>query len=82
MNRIGIQLWTRCRDVAAALIAGCWPGRAFGDVQRWIEDSSPGTQNTIVFGTLAALFASSLVAAQFGLIGLCLFWLAVIWIIR
>ena len=82
MNRIGILLWTRCRDVAAALIAACWPGRDVPEIVHWIEKNSPTAQNAIVFGALAGLFALSLFAAQFGLIGLCLFWLGVIWIIR
>ena len=81
-NQITYQLWTRCRDVAAALIAACWPGRDFAHVIALIDNSPSGTQNVIVFGTLGALFAASFGAAQFGLIGLCLFWLLVIWLIR
>ena len=81
-NRITHQLWTRCRDVAAALIAACWPGRDFAHVTTLIDKAPNSTRNVIVFGTLGALFAASIGAAQFGLIGLCLFGLLGIWLIR
>lgn len=82
VQQITYRLWTRCRDVAAALIAACWPGRDYDEVVAWLAVRAPSAQNAIVFGTLACLFGLSVVAAQFGLLGLCVFWLAVIWIIR
>ena len=82
MQDIGHHLWTRCRDVSAALIASLWRGRDFGQVVAWIDQNSPQMQRGIVFGTLAGLFGLSLVAAQFGLLGLCIYWLLVIWLIR
>lgn len=81
-NQITYHLWTRCRDVAVALLAACWPGRDFAEVSQWLEQCSPSVRKQVVFGVLAALFCLSLLAAQFGLIGLCVFWLAVIWVIR
>ncbi|MEL7260166.1 MAG: hypothetical protein AAGK69_02240 [Pseudomonadota bacterium] len=81
-DQLGYRLWMRCRDVAAALIAGCWPGRGFADVVTRIDAARPSVQKQIVFGTLAALFVISLGAAQFGILGLCVFWLIVIWLIR
>ena len=81
-ENITYRLWTRCRDVAAALIAAFWPGRDHADVIQWIDRAQPSAQSAIVFGALAGLFAASLCAAQFGLLGLCIFWLGVIWIIR
>ncbi|APX12160.1 hypothetical protein [Tateyamaria omphalii] len=76
------QMWIRCRDVAAALIASLWRGRATDDVVAWIEREPPGRQRGIVFGTLIALFLLSIGAAQFGLVGMCLFWGLVIYLIR
>lgn len=76
------QLWTRCRDVAAALIASLWPGRSTEEVLAWLDRAPDAQQRKVVAGTLAALFLLSLGAAQFGLIGMCLFWLAVIALIR
>ncbi len=82
LNDIGQQVWSRCCDVSAALIAALWPGRDFPEVSAWIDRASPPTQRGIVLGTLLGLFLASLAAAQFGLIGMCLFWMLVIWLIR
>lgn len=76
------RVWTRCRDVAVALMAACWPGRGFSDVEAWLTRAPPPMQRGVVLGVLAALFGLSVVAAQFGLIGLCVFWLIIIWLIR
>ena len=76
------QMWVRCRDVAAALIASLWRGHATDDVVALIEREPLPRQRGIVFGTLTALFLLSIGAAQFGLIGMCLFWIGVILLIR
>lgn len=82
MKQVQAILWTRCRDVAAALIAALWPGRDLTEVLAWMDAGSPARQRAIVLGALAALFALSMIAAQFGLIGLCIFWMLIIWLIR
>lgn len=71
----------RCRDVAAALLAGLWIGRDNDAVVAGIEALPPRSQAAFTLVTLALLMAVSLFAAQFGLIGLALFWLAIILIV-
>lgn len=75
-------LWTQGQWVSAALIAGLWPGRSISEVTAWIERAPTAKQRWVVFGTLAALLAASFGAAAFGLVGLCLFWLTIIVIVR
>ncbi len=71
-----------CRDVAFALVGGLWIGRPSDDVEadlRWLALRDQWSVTALV---LLGLFLVSLLAAQLGLIGLCLFWLSVIAIIR
>ena len=71
----------RCRDVAAALLAGLWRTRDAETVVREIENLSPRAQAAFTVATLALLLAVSFFAAQFGLLGLAVFWMAVIWLV-
>ncbi|MEM6760907.1 MAG: hypothetical protein AAF601_15645 [Pseudomonadota bacterium] len=82
MASIRIELWTRARDVSAALISACWPGHGLSDVDAVIEQASPLKRRVLVVGPLLALAVCSFIAAQFGLLGLCVFWFGVIWLIR
>lgn len=77
VSRIG----RHCRLVTAALIAGPWPGRDLGDVEAALAGRPPAAQAAVVAGVLALLAAFSFFAGQFGLLGLAVFWLAVILII-
>lgn len=77
MQKIG----RHCRLVAAALIAGPWPGRDLSDVEAAIASQPAGRQAVIVTGVLGLLAGLSFFAGQFGLIGLAVFWIAVILIV-
>jgi len=71
----------KCRLVAFALIAGFARKLRFESVEARIT-ALPAPQQTMIVGlTLALLFGFSLWAAQFGLIGLALYLLAVVTII-
>ncbi|QBF32217.1 hypothetical protein [Thalassococcus sp. S3] len=74
-------LGMRCRDVAAALIGGLWIGRSSSDVVADIASLPARQQIWFTAVTLVLLFLFSLFAAQFGLIGMALYWLGVIAII-
>jgi hypothetical protein len=67
--------------VAAALLGGLWIGRDSADVADQIASLPPGRQVAFTLSTLALLLGFSLFAAQFGLVGLAVFWLAVILIV-
>ena len=71
----------RCRDVASALLGGLWIGRSSEDVAAEIEAMPVPRQAAFTLGALAFLLGCSFFAAQFGLLGLALFWLAVVLII-
>ncbi len=71
----------RCRDVAAALLGGLWFTRDAEMVARDIEALPPRAQAAFTVATLALLLGVSVFAAQFGLLGLAVFWMAVIWLV-
>lgn len=70
------------RNVTALMISGV--ARKFGiqDLRERIEKRPVLEQAVIVFATLGLLFLSCLLAAQFGIIGMLLLFLAIIVIAR
>jgi hypothetical protein len=71
----------QCRHVSASLIAAIWRTRTPAEIDAAIDRLPVARQTGVVASVLAFLFGLSLFAAQFGLIGLALFWLAVVLII-
>lgn len=71
-----------CRNVAVALLSGWLTGRDFAEVESRLAARPVGEQTAIVGGVLAALFLLALLAAQAGLVGLCLYGIAVVVIAR
>lgn len=78
VSRIG----TMCRIAAVAVIAGVYRSRSIRDIDAAIAARPVQQQAAITAGVLGVLFALSLVAAQFGWIGLLVLWLAVIVIVN
>ncbi|MEO0676624.1 MAG: hypothetical protein AAFZ02_03615 [Pseudomonadota bacterium] len=72
------ELGRTCRRVAVGLIARAWPGETFTDVEARITAQSFGLQVVIVCSVLALLFLGALLAAQFGWIGMLVYFGAVI----
>lgn len=72
----------RCRGVAALLVARLWPGMDRDRVEARLAARPVREQVALVGGVLAALFLVALLAAQFGWIGILVFWLAVILVVR
>jgi hypothetical protein len=70
------------RRVAATLIAGLWPGRDLRDVDDTLATRPPRQQTAIIAGVLLCLGLTGFFAAQFGWIGILIFWMAVILIAR
>ncbi|MEL6101842.1 MAG: hypothetical protein AAFR68_11070 [Pseudomonadota bacterium] len=66
------------RTGAVALIAGVCRWRSIGEVNASITARPVREQAMITFAVFAALFTLCLAAAQFGWIGILLFWLGVI----
>lgn len=70
------------RNVAVCLLSGWLTGRDFADVESRLAGRPVGEQTAIVGAVLAALFLLALLAAQAGIIGLCLYGLAVVAVAR
>jgi hypothetical protein len=78
--------WTalghQCRRVAALVMARLVPGRSVPDVLDQIAAMPVARQTGLVGAVLAVLFALALVAAQFGPLGLAVYFGAVILLVR
>ncbi|MCU0907818.1 MAG: hypothetical protein MUF73_10300 [Rhodobacteraceae bacterium] len=70
------------RMVAAALIAGVRRRETLDEIEGRVADLPRGDQVLIVGTTLGGLFLLSLIAAQFGLMGLGLYLLGVIFLVN
>lgn len=71
-----------CRTATVVLVAGLSRHRSFADIERTIEGAPIRDQIAIVAGTLSLLVAGAFGAAQFGVVGLLVYWLIVILIAR
>lgn len=78
LNRAG----RLCRVVAAALIAGVRRRETLDEIEGRVADLPRGDQALIVGTTLGGLFLLSLIAAQFGFVGLGLYLLGVIFLVN
>lgn len=67
-----------CRKVAVLIISGVFRRRPIRDIDADIRQRPLRDQILITAGVLAILLALGLVAAQFGWIGILVFWLGVI----
>jgi hypothetical protein len=75
-------LAARARMVTAALIAPFRRGQTSADIEVWIEAMPAGQRRAVIGATLGLLFLAALAAAQFGVVGMCLFFLGVILLVR
>lgn len=68
----------RCRDVAVMVIASLWRGRDLDEIEARLAALPLRRQVGLVGGVLGLLFLLSLFAAQFGLLGMALYFFAVV----
>jgi hypothetical protein len=73
---------TLYRNVAAALIAGVWRRRSITEVRDRLAAMPPLEEAAVIAGVLALLFLLAVAAAQFGVIGLLAYLLAVVLIVN
>jgi len=71
-----------CRTCAACIIAGLWPRRSLADIEARLAACSARQQVAITGGVLFLLVLLGFFAAQFGWIGVLLYWMSIILIIR
>ena len=70
------------RTASSGLIAGVWRSRSVEDVEARIKRLALRDQVGVVGGVLGLLLLLSLFAAQFGILGMILFWVAVILLVN
>lgn len=68
----------RCRDVAVMVIASLWRGRDFDEIEARLAELPLRRQFGLVGGVLGLLFLLSLFAAQFGLLGMAIYFFIVV----
>jgi membrane-bound ClpP family serine protease len=79
---IAARLGLVCRHAAVALLSGLLPRLGFAEIERRLAARPLRDQVAVVGGVLLGLFLLSLLAAQFGWIGMLLFWLGVVIVAR
>jgi hypothetical protein len=79
---LGHAIGRRCRDVAIGLIAGLSRRAGFHEIEARITALAPRDQAVITAAVLALLFGLSLLAAQFGPLGVALYLLAIVLLVR
>jgi hypothetical protein len=73
---------TLCRNVAAALISGVWRRRTIHEVRDRLAALPAREEAAVIAAVLAALFLLAVAAAQFGVIGLLVYLLAIVLIVN
>lgn len=81
-DRLWSALFPVARTVAAALLARFWPGHDHARAEARLAALSLRDQTLIVLGVLALLFLCAVLAAQWGLVGMAVYFLAVILIVN
>ncbi|MEO0944627.1 MAG: hypothetical protein AAFY06_07255 [Pseudomonadota bacterium] len=76
------QLGAHCRRSAVTLIAGVCRWRSIGEINDWMLASPVRKQALVTTSVLGAVLAVSLLAAQFGWIGMLVFFLAIVLIVN
>ena len=79
---LAFRFGTLSRDCAVTVIAGIWRSRSIKEINARVKSRTTGEQAAITIGVLGLLLGLSLVAAQFGWIGLAVYWLAVILVVN
>ena len=72
----------RTRPVVAALLAWVWPGHDQARAEVRLAGLAPRDEGAITAAVLGLLFLCAVLAAQFGWLGMGLYFLAVILIVR
>ena len=67
--------------VAIGVIAGVRPGRDAAGTGRWLAARPAGQRRVIVAGVIGGLFASSLLFAQWGWLGIAVYLGIVVWLV-
>jgi hypothetical protein len=75
-----LSVWTR--PVVAALMAWVWRGHDQAQAEARLAALAPRDEGTITAAVLLILFLSAVLAAQFGWLGMGIYFLSVILLVR
>ncbi|WP_128516907.1 hypothetical protein [Tabrizicola thermarum] len=81
-NTLWQSLSDRLRPVVATLFARVWPGLDQEGAEARLAALSPRDEATVILSVLLLLFLCAVLAAQFGWLGMALYFLAVILLAR
>lgn len=76
------KLCVHAERVSAVVLAALWPGRSFEEVAGMLAEAPARAWRLYVFGTLGMLLALALISASFGVIGLAVYFGAVVLLVR
>lgn len=82
IDSLARTLGLRLLGVTAILIAPAFPGWPLGRIEHWIVTRPAGRRRLLVGCTVGLMFVLALIAAQFGVIGLGLYFLGVMLVVR
>jgi hypothetical protein len=81
-ERLTTTVATLCRTAAVTMLAGLVPRLTAEEIEERLLARPRRERAAIVGATLLALFLLAVLAAQFGWIGMLVFWMAVIVVAR
>lgn len=70
------------RTAALMVVAGIWRTKSLDDIEAAVIRQSGPVQVSIVLAVLAGLFVTALLFAQAGWIGILIYWLGLILVVR
>ncbi len=82
MQRALKRLGKTAERVTALVLGNVVPGQTFQDAVQMLEQAPAPAWRFYVFGTLGLLFLLALISASFGVIGLAVYFGAVVLLIR
>lgn len=81
LKDIWAWLALQCRTVAVALLSGCCRRFGFHEIEARVLALPPVQRTSIIGATLALMFGASMIAAQFGFLGMAIFFAGVVFLI-
>lgn len=76
------KLMQHAHRVTALVLSTLWPGRSLVDVDRWMSDLPAPKRRMCIIAVVGGLFALALLAASFGPVGLAVYFIAIVLLVR
>ena len=76
------KLTDHAHRVTALVLSALWPGRSLAEVDRWMSDLPAPRRRMCILAVVGGLFALALLAASFGPVGLGVYFVAIVLLVR